>query len=224
MRVSAIVAVYNGADRLGEAVDSILSQDDPPFEIIVVDDGSNDETPGVIRAYERNIRAFHQPNSGLAAAHNLGLKHADGDAVSFLDHDDLWPKGRLAAMTKLMQSDGAIDVVSGQVKIEVEDEKLLAVHDQSRLVTTYRPWSVQSLLIRRNVFDQVGFFDTRMTQGMDIDWYIRARESGVRYAFLPEITLIYRFHGSNMTSNASELSLDILRAFKNSIDRRRSLG
>ena len=94
MRLSAIIAVYNGADRLAAAIDSILAQDLPPSEIIVVDDGSTDATPDVIRSYGDAIRVFHQPNAGLSAAHNFALRHVTGDAVGFLDHDDLWPPNR----------------------------------------------------------------------------------------------------------------------------------
>jgi glycosyltransferase involved in cell wall biosynthesis len=219
VRVSSIVAVYNGAGRLSEALDSILAQDLPPFEVIVVDDGSTDATPDVIRSYGSAIRAFRQPHAGLSAAHNLALGQATGDAVAFLDHDDLWPPNRLSAMARLMQSDDGIDIVAGQVEIVIEGVPVAGTAD--RYATAHRPWSVQSLLIRRHVFDRVGPFDTQFKSGMDVDWYIRAREAAIRYELVPEISLICRMHTTNMTRDLSAMFGGALAAFKGAIDRRR---
>ena len=219
MRVSAIVAVYNGADRLPAALDSILAQDLPPFEVIVVDDGSTDSTADVIHSYGDAVRVFRQPNAGLSAAHNLALRHATGDAVGFLDHDDLWPSNRSSAMARQMQSDDGIDIVAGKVEIVAEGVPVTGAPD--RYVTTHRPWSVQSLLIRRNVFDRVGVFDTGYKTGMDIDWYARALEAAIRYELVPEISLICRMHTTNMTRDVPATIGGIMAAFKNRLDRKR---
>ena len=221
MKVSAIVAVYNGAERLGAAIDSILAQDLAPSEIIVVDDGSRDATPDVIRSYGAGVRAFRQDNAGLSAAHNLAVRHAIGDAIAFLDHDDLWPPHRLSAMVALMQSDDGIDIVAGQVKIEIEGDLQLAARDPERYATGFRAWSVQSLLIRSRVFSRIGPFDTNFKFGMDIDWYMRAREAGIRYALLPQVSLIQRLHESNMTRDVTAAIKGLGDALKNSLDRRR---
>src|SRR5690349_20563283 len=114
MRISAIVAVYNGAERLRDALDSIVAQDLAPSEVIVVDDGSTDATPDIIRSYGEAIRSFRQPNAGLSAAHNRAISQATGDALAFLDHDDLWPSNRLSVMAKVLESDDQIDIVAGK--------------------------------------------------------------------------------------------------------------
>lgn len=224
MKVSAIVAVYNGAERLGAAIDSILAQDLAPSEIIVVDDGSTDATPDVIRSYGTAVRAFRQDNAGLSAAHNLAVRHAAGDAIAFLDHDDLWPPHRLSAMAALMQSDDGIDIVAGHVKIEIEGDHQVAARDPQRYATGFRVWSVQSLLIRSRVFSRIGPFDTNFKFGMDIDWYMRAREAGIRYALLPQVSLIQRLHDTNMTRDVTAAFKGIADAIKNSLDRRRKIA
>ena len=219
MRVSAIVAVYNGADRLAAAIDSILAQDRPPHEIIVVDDGSTDATPDVIRSYGSAIRSFHQPNAGLSAAHNRALAEVTGDAIAFLDHDDVWPTNRLSVMAKALQSDESADVIAGRVEIVVDGIKVVGTKNAMRRPD--RPWSVQSLLIRKNVFDRVGLFDVQLKSGMDLDWYSRAREAEIRYALVPETSLIYYMHTSNMTRDLSAMFGGTLSAFKKALDRRR---
>lgn len=222
MRVSAVIAVYNGADRLGEAIDSILAQDHAPCEIIVVDDGSTDTTPDVIRSYGDAVRTIRQSNAGLSAAHNRAVKEVAGEAIAFLDHDDVWPVRRLSSMVRLMQADDGIDIVAGQMKIQFDEESSTILRKQpERLATHYRPWSVQSLLIRPRVFDRVGPFDTTLKSGMDADWYMRARDQGIRYEFLPEISLVCRYHGTNMTRDVDAAFGGMLGALKNSLDRRR---
>jgi glycosyltransferase involved in cell wall biosynthesis len=221
MRVSAIIAVYNGADRLADAIDSVLAQEHAATETIVVDDGSTDATAEVIGRFGDRVRAFRQAHAGLSAAHNLALAHATGDAIAFLDHDDLWPPHRLAAMTDRLQSDETIDIVAGRVEVAFEGKVDAAVAGSARYAAALRPWSVQSLLIRRRVFDRIGVFNTELTHGMDIDWYMRAREHGARYAMVPETTLIFRMHDGNMTRDVTATFDGILGAFKNSLDRRR---
>jgi glycosyltransferase involved in cell wall biosynthesis len=219
MRISTIIAVYNGADRLGTAIESVLAQDLAPSEIIVMDDGSTDSTPDVIRSFGSAIRPYRQPNSGLSAAHNAALRHSTGDAVAFLDHDDLWPPNRLSVLARCMQSDEGIDIVAGKMEMLVEGVTVTGTPD--RYATTHRPWSVQTLLIRRRVFDRVGGFDTGFKSGMDVDWYMRAREAGIRYELIPETSLICRMHTTNMTRDVPAAVDGLLTAFKDALDRRR---
>lgn len=221
MRVSAIIAVYNGAGRLSAAIDSVLAQGHAAAETIVVDDGSTDTTADVIARFGDRVRAFRQAHAGLSAAHNLAMAHAIGDAIAFLDHDDLWPPHRLAAMVGMLRSDETIDIVAGRVEVVFDGDVDAVAARPARYMPAFRPWSVQSLLIRRRVFDRIGVFNTELTHGMDIDWYMRAREHGVRYAMVPETALIFRMHEGNMTRDVAATFDGILGAFKNSLDRRR---
>ena len=221
MKISAIIAVYNGAERLREAIASIQAQDFAPFEIIVVDDGSTDATPDVIASYGTAVRALRQEHAGLSAAHNLALRHVQGEAVAFLDHDDLWPPHSLASMAKLLQSDPAIDIVSGQVEMRYERSAPPSEEMRRCLVTTNRPFMMHSLLIRRQVFDRIGKFDEQLTHAMDVDWYMRARDLGVRFGFIPDVTMIYRMHETNMTRDVFATTQGMMAAFKKSLDRRR---
>jgi glycosyltransferase involved in cell wall biosynthesis len=221
MKISAIIAVYNGADRLREAIASIQAQDFAPSEIIVVDDGSTDATPDVIRSYGTAVRAFRKEHGGLSAAHNFALRQATGEAIAFLDHDDLWTPHCLSSLMGLLQSDPAIDIASGKVEMRYERSVPPSPEMQRCLVETNRPFMMHSLLIRREMFDRIGGFDERLTHAMDVDWYMRARDHGARFGLVDRVTMIYRMHETNMTRDLYATTQGILSAFKTSLDRRR---
>lgn len=105
--VSVIIPTYNRADSLPEALETVLSQQPTPDEVIVVDDGSRDNTRAVLAGYEGRIRAVHQENAGAAAARNAGMTLATGDWLAFLDSDDLWTPGRMAALHRDLDAAGA---------------------------------------------------------------------------------------------------------------------
>ena len=90
MPVSVIIPVFNGADRLAEAAASVQAQLRAGDEIIIVDDGSTDDTARVIASFGEAVVSFRQDNAGPAAARNYGLRKANGNLIAFLDHDDLW--------------------------------------------------------------------------------------------------------------------------------------
>ena len=100
--VSIIVPTFNRARLLGEALDGIAAQTFRDYEIIVVDDGSTDETPTIIAARPEPIRRLWQPNQGPASARNYGLSEARGTLVAFLDSDDVWMPGYLQACVELI--------------------------------------------------------------------------------------------------------------------------
>ena len=95
MKVSVIIPTYNRSSVLSRAIDSVLRQSDRDFELIVVDDGSTDNTKNLIEQYSDQITYIYQDNEGVSAARNLGLKHATGEWVAFLDSDDEWKKKKL---------------------------------------------------------------------------------------------------------------------------------
>lgn len=109
--VSVIIPTYNRADAVSAAVDSVLSQDPAPHEVIVVDDGSTDDTRAILSGYGDRIIAIHRANGGAGAARNTGIARASGDWLAFLDSDDLWLPGRLAALHRDL--DAAEDDIVG---------------------------------------------------------------------------------------------------------------
>jgi len=110
---SVIIAVYNGAATLSRAIDSVLAQSYPPLEIIVVDDGSTDETATVAQRYRDPVRYFHQDNAGVSAARNTGARMAHGEWLAFLDADDWYYADRLRLHAGWIGRDASLDFLTG---------------------------------------------------------------------------------------------------------------
>jgi len=129
--VSVVIPTYNRAHCVGEAIDSVLSQDPPADEIIVVDDGSTDDTVAILKAYGKRITLIRQENAGAAAARNTGLQHASCDWITFLDSDDLWYPGRLALLHHDLALEAARDIVMHMADVrftgEGYDQRLFAL-------------------------------------------------------------------------------------------------
>lgn len=125
-RISVIIAVHNGAKTIGRAVASVFAQSYPAYELIVVDDGSTDETPEVLSAYADRIRYIRQPNSGVSAARNAGAAAAQGDWLAFLDADDWYYPERLRWHAEWIARDPALDFLTGDYEYRRPDGSLIS--------------------------------------------------------------------------------------------------
>src|SRR5262245_22880940 len=119
-RVSAILPVYNGAAFVGRAIENALAQTAGGLELLVIDDGSTDDTPRILEGFGDRIRAFRQVNQGCYVARNLGLRHVRGEYVAFLDADDAWLPDRLASQLALIEGREQVGLVYGNAIFEDE--------------------------------------------------------------------------------------------------------
>ena len=103
--ISVIIPTYNRAPVLARAIDSVLEQRYPASEIIVVDDGSNDQTQGLISHHYPSIKYLHQSNKGVSAARNIGIQHAKHDWVCLLDSDDSWESNKLEMQINALKNE-----------------------------------------------------------------------------------------------------------------------
>ncbi|HEY3812807.1 MAG TPA: glycosyltransferase [Caulobacteraceae bacterium] len=217
--MSVIVPVHNGARFLREAIDSVLRQAWPRLEIIVVDDGSTDEIEEAVRALPVDVRFLRQNNRGAAAARNRGYREAAGELIAFLDVDDLWPDGALDAMAARLLT-AALDVVQGHGQLfRRVDGKDTLFGDPGEAF----PYYIGAAVYRRSAFEAIGLFDESMAFSEDTDWYVRAREAGLKIERLDQTTLLVRRHEANMTRGKSLVELNALRVFKKVLDRRRGV-
>jgi glycosyltransferase involved in cell wall biosynthesis len=223
--ISVIVPVYNMGRYLTDAVASIEAQGFERVEVVVVDDGSTDETPEVIASLGERVVAVRQPNRGAAAARNVGIEMASGELLAFLYADDLWPAGKVARQLERLEREPELDVVLGRIQyVAIEGGEAPDIEFEDFDAQTLTHVHLGSGLYRRRAFELIGTFDESLRLSEDLDWFLRAREARLRVAIIPEITLVYRLHGTN-TSRGSELrESQTLQALKKSLDRRRAAG
>ena len=222
--ISVIVPAFNGARFLSEAVESVFCQGYNPLEIIIVDDGSTDDTAKVAMSLGEGIRYVYQRNSGPASARNTGLRMACGEIIGFLDVDDLWPAQKLEIQLTRLIEDPILDVVMGRIQyIKLPGAPDIDIQFEGP-ENTLAHIHLGSGLFKKSVFDEVGMFDESLLHWEDHDWFLRARELDVSIAILKEITLYYRVHAHNMSHNEDLGKRYMFKALKKSLDRRRGQG
>lgn len=220
--VSVIIPVYNGARFLREALESVFAQTYRPIEVIVVDDGSADDS-GVIAQSFPEVRYVRQQNAGVAAARNNAIQIARGEFLAFLDQDDLWTPEKLKVQVDHLLNNPELGYTLTQLQFFLEPGTTLPPWFKKELLTTVHPgWVVGTLVVRRTVFDQVGDFATEYSAANDSDWFFRAKAAEIPMVVVPELLLRKRIHEANDSGRAKEILSELLRVVKTSLDRQRS--
>ena len=221
--VSVIIPVYNCDRYLAEAIESVLAQTYQPLEIIVVDDGSTDDSAAVAKRFGSLVRYYYQAQSGAAAARNYGLEVAQGSFLAFLDADDFWVKDKLTRQMQVLESEPDVEMVFGHVQQfhspELDESVKNKIHCPAELMPGYVPGT---LLIKREDFLRVGKFETDLQMGEFISWYARATELGLRAKMLPELLMSRRLHETNTGIRQRQSRTDYVRLIKATLDRRRA--
>lgn len=212
--VSVIVPAFNAAEFLPAALASILNQPNVRQEIIVVDDGSTDETARLPAVRHPLVRLLRQANQGAAAARNTGIKAARGEWLAFLDADDIWPAGRQERLLSLTHAAPELRVVQGRLqRVQCDMSVLEAPRYAGQLGTA---------LFHREVFDRVGAFDAQLKFSEDLDLFLRIQDQGLAIGRVPDVVLQYRQHDDSLTHGQAPTDLFIARVLKRSLDRRRA--
>jgi len=212
--VSVILPVYNRTRWLPESLASIRRQAVPDLEIIVLDDGSTEDVAGVVRVHCPEARYVRQENRGPAAARNAALAHATGAFIAFLDHDDVWPDGSLAARLRALVENPAALFVLGRTRFLATGE-------------TPEPWVSPNLgagLYRRELFARVGLLNEQHEFMEDVEWFLRVREARLPYVAIADVTLHYRRDTGGLTQGRSWGEAAVLSTVRASLARRRQAG
>jgi glycosyltransferase involved in cell wall biosynthesis len=219
--ISVIIPNYNYARFLPEAIDSVLAQTYPNVEIIVVDDGSTDNSEEVLRGYGEKLRWFRQSNKGVSAARNYGIEQSRGELLAFMDADDMWHPEKLERQARLFENPAIGMVYCGLQYISAEGEPLgqnlsglsgQVLKEIALLQPPGVPASGSAALISRACYEKVGPFDTRLSTSADWDMWRRIA-CHYELALVPEPLVLYRLHGSAMHRNVALFERDMLHAF-----------
>ncbi len=215
--VSAVIPAYNAAGHLPAAIESVLTQTYAPVEVLVVDDGSSDDTPTVVSSFGERVRYVRQANQGVSVARNRGIAEAHGEFVALLDADDEWLPRKLESQIRRMIETSATACFTDVLLVDERSsrDRISRCRLESDLVLGLLLYSCivgppSGLVARRGVFLEVGGFDPRFSQCADWDMWIRLAEKG-RIEVVPEPLVRYRMHSTNMSRNVRLLELDTFR-------------
>ena len=215
--VSIVIPTRDYADYVGQAIRSGLHQGYQPIEIVVVDDGSTDDTPAVLREFEGAIRVVRLQGLGVSAARNAGLAQARGEYVVFLDADDLLMSGGLAAQVAQFERHPDIDAVLGgwytyDVQAGTIDRNHSSLKDDdvlSHLLQTNVVATPSAMMLRRVAVSELGGFDTSFSFTADWEMWLRLAKRGSRFARVTAPVATYRIHGRSMTSKLDRAIGDV---------------
>ena len=212
IQISVIIPTYNYAKYLPRAIDSVLAQTYKDFEIIVVDDGSTDHTKEVLMPYVDKIRYIYQPNQGISAARNRGLKESQGRWIAFLDADDSWIPEKLALQIDIPAKDPLVKLIYGKVILFREDGTVVEnypTRDPGRNAQElaerlgYLPTS--TIMASKDIIMKVGSFDEDLPTSEDVDLWVRIARVAKIYEVNEPILAYHYNHGGNTTSNEMKM-------------------
>ena len=212
---SVIIPVFNGESFIRQAVESIFSQAQGSFEIIIVDDGSSDRTAEIVQLLTppdsaTTIHYVFQTNQGPAAARNVGIRMGCGEFLAFLDADDIWVHNKISLQQRAFEGTSSeIFFVWGYLQQFEICDGIKIEHGNP-----HHEHNLGSILFRATAFEKNGLFDESLRWGEDHDWLIRAKENKLGHMLQSETVLFYRRHANNSwlgQPGAERALLDVVR-------------
>ena len=201
-RVSVVIPTYNCERYIAQAVTSVIEQANCNYEILVIDDGSTDNTQAVLAPYSDRIRYIYQKNQGVAAARNHGISLAKGEFIAFLDSDDYFLSDKLAGQIARFDAEPNLGIVhSGWVRVNPHGEKLIEVKPWEYVpklsLETWLKWKPvlpSAMMFRRHWLELIGGFDSRFPPAEDTEMVWRLALKGCQSGWLRRVTVSYRQH------------------------------
>lgn len=211
-KFSIVIPVYNRARYLKEALESVFAQSFKDYEVIVINDGSTDDSEAVVKSFGPAVRYEAQPNQGRSAARNAGIRLAKGEWIAFLDSDDKWLPDKLERQARYIAENADVAMVHGHVDVIGKDGNELPKLNQylrdlwtksNRRPNSYEEWTLEcrcllsTVAIRTDCFKKVGLFDVKFAANEDLDLFLRMAAS-YKIGFLHGSSLAYyRVHEEN---------------------------
>lgn len=225
MSISLIIPAYNASQYLREALDSVLNQTSAPRQIIVVDDGSTDDTLEIAHSYGNAVTVIEQANAGTAAARNRGLAEADQPMLAFLDQDDRFVSHKLERQMQALLEHPAAMLCCCRVAAFWSQEVPDTARESADLTPQFRFGQPGSWLARRELFEHVGVFSIEpecyLIEGSEL--FSRIEYSRCQVAKIDDVLLERRLHASNKTANSNAHLDGIMNLMKRRLELQRAL-
>jgi glycosyltransferase involved in cell wall biosynthesis len=210
---SIVIAAYQAAETIGEALASVLGQTVPAAEIVVCDDGSTDDLAGALAASAADVVLVRQPNRGEAAAKNAGVQASSAEFAVFLDADDVFLPERLEALAELASARPDLDVLTTDALLEVDGSVVRHCYDASwefevddqRMAILERNFVFGLAAVRRSRFLAAGGFDESLRFATDWDLWLRLILDGSRVGLVAEPLAVYRLHATSLSAQRARL-------------------
>ena len=222
--ITCIIPVFNGERYLREALGSVFAQTYRSLDVVLVDDGSTDNTAAIAATYNGCVRYVHQNNLGPPAARNMGIRAAMGEFIAFLDADDLWHPEKLERQIARFQARPEL----GYCVTYCQNFWIPDLHDEAEKYRDHRVaqplpgYVTQTLFARAAVFDSVGLFNVALAHSDSTEWFLRAAQKGTVMELLPDVLSYRRLHSENRSRLlASSSREEFLHILKMSLDSRR---
>ncbi len=213
--VSVLMPTCNHGGYLRDSIQSVLDQAEVSLELIVIDDGSTDNTPAVAASFGNAIRYYRQPNAGGAAALNHGLREARGEFIAVLDSDDLWLPGKLARQVRHLRENPECSFCFGRLRYFLEPGHPMPPRYKAADLDGTQEGAYPSLmLVRAVVFAQVGLFNADLKIAYDTDWFGRAKSHGYRFHHMDDLVALKRIHDSNISSDLAATNRELLQLLR----------
>ncbi|ELS02210.1 glycosyl transferase [Xenococcus sp. PCC 7305] len=206
-RVSVIIPTYNNAQYLAIAIDSVLNQTYHNYEIIIIDDGSTDNTVEILEQYQDKIHYIYQKNQGVSAARNKGISLAKGELIAFLDADDIFMAHKLEKQVEVFEQQPELGIVNSGFRIIRNNGEFIADVKRWEAIPdlTIKTWILHqpvlpsAMMFRKQWLETVNGFDSRWFSSEDVDLVFRLIAKGCRGVWLPQVTIYYRRHDRSAT-------------------------
>jgi glycosyltransferase involved in cell wall biosynthesis len=209
-KVSVIIPTYNREKFIGRAIESVLAQTYKNFEIVVVDDGSTDNTRKALEPFDGKIKYIYQENGGSSSARNRGLQESTGEYIAFLDSDDTWTPNKLAVQLDILDKNKHTGIVySKMLMFNEKGERIGTKPDDpsgrnfEELIEISGDIPTSSVLTRRECFDKAGLFDENLPTMQDFDMWLRISEHYDIYEYEESLAYYYRHNQQNTSSRAN---------------------
>ncbi len=207
-KLSVVMPAFNSSKYIEESLQSVFQQTRPAYEVIVIDDGSTDNTAEIAMKFP--VKLVKQTNQGPSKARNLGIEVSEGDWIAFLDADDLWHKSKIESIEEVIKIDPEVEMISSSYKSgnqasgwKTISPRKLFNKNENLFKQIYRRnfIATSSVVIKKEVLNEVGVFNSSLPSAEDFDLWLRIALAQKNYHYINNPLLYYRIHDTSLTSN-----------------------